>query len=64
MIEAEHKANAVVAYYDYFRLSAWLNGSWKVELDTAIEYTRQMESLLKESDVTFVKVEAHTGAKY
>lgn len=60
----QNEEKAVVAYYDYLGLSAWLDGSWKVESDTAIEYSRQMESLLKELDVTFVKVEAHTGVKY
>lgn len=59
-----HQANAVVAYYDYQGLGAWADGSWEPDSPVALDYVAKLHDIQKELDITFVKVEAHTGVLY
>lgn len=59
-----HQADTVVAYYDYQGLGAWADGSWEPDSAIALDYVAKLHDIQKELDITFVKVEAHTGVLY
>lgn len=51
-------------YYDYEGIEKWATGEWKANLESTKQYQDTMQTYLKEIDIHFHKVAAHTGDYY
>lgn len=56
--------NKVKVFYDYFGIEKWATGEWKTNLEYTKKYKEFMQKIMQKIEVSFVKVEAHTGNKY
>lgn len=48
-------------FYDYEGISAWATGNWKTNLPFTKSYANFARKIMKNVNIEFVKVEAHTG---
>ena len=51
----------IVIYHDYEGIAKWYKGLWKAESYVAMSYLLFMKPYRSKMDISFVKVEAHTG---
>ncbi|MCT4596104.1 MAG: ribonuclease H family protein [Anaeromicrobium sp.] len=51
-------------YYDYKGLEHWAKGTWKRKNDYTKKYYEYMVEKMKQVNITFVKVKAHSGDVY
>ena len=51
----------LVIHHDYEGIAKWYTGSWKAESYVAVSYLMFMKPYTAKMDISFVKVEAHTG---
>ena len=51
-------------YHDYEGIAKWCRGEWKTEKEGTRLYKYFYDSVKPKLDVSFVKVDAHTGVKY
>jgi len=51
-------------YHDYTGIARWYRGEWKAESFVAVNYIKFMEKYRSQIEITFVKVEAHTGVSF
>lgn len=51
-------------YYDYTGIYHWAVGDWKRNNDFTKSYYKKAQEYFKKLEVTFYKVEAHSGNKY
>ena len=54
----------LVIFHDYEGIAKWCKGLWKTEKEGTRLYKMFYDSIKPRLDVTFVKVDAHTGVKY
>jgi|LSQX01.2.fsa_nt_gb ribonuclease HII/ribonuclease HI len=54
----------VTIYHDYEGVGKWGDNLWKANLPMTIRYKEFIVKARKEMEITFVKVEAHSGDKY
>ncbi|HEU5141270.1 MAG TPA: ribonuclease H family protein [Bacillales bacterium] len=59
-----HHYEAVVLYHDYSGLAKWASGEWTARTDQTREYVAFLDQYRKRMDISFVKVEAHSGNRY
>lgn len=58
---AEHSFGKLTVYHDYEGIEKWYNGKWKAQSFVAVSYVEFVRKYASSVDVSFVKVEAHTG---
>lgn len=56
--------NRIVIFHDYEGIAKWCRGEWKTEKEGTRLYKFFYDSVKPKLDVSFVKVDAHTGVKY
>ncbi len=56
--------DAVGIYHDYEGIGKWADGVWKAKNPLTQAYSRYIGMARERMDITFVKVDAHTGNKY
>ena len=60
----ENKISYITIYHDYLGISKWCSGEWKANKKGTIDYKKFYEQCKKKVNITFEKVDAHTGDKY
>lgn len=50
--------------YDYEGIQKWVTGEWKAKMDLTQKYAEYMRRQAQRIQITFTKVEAHTGEYY
>lgn len=60
----ENGYSAVRVCYDYSGIEMWATGRWKAKTNLTKKYTDFMKDNMKKIEMTFQKIEAHTGNKY
>ncbi|HEX7064276.1 MAG TPA: ribonuclease H family protein [Bacillales bacterium] len=60
----QHQYKAVVLYHDYTGLAKWASGEWTARTEQTREYVAFLEQYRERIDISFVKVEAHSGNRY
>ncbi len=60
----ENKISYITIYHDYLGISKWCSGEWKANKKGTIDYKKFYEQCKKKVNITFKKVDAHTGDKY
>lgn len=60
----QNKISYITIYHDYLGISKWCSGEWKANKKGTIAYKKYYEQCKKEVNITFEKVDAHTGDKY
>lgn len=55
---------ALRIYYDYTGIEKWVTGEWKAKTDLTKKYADYMIKMNDKINITFEKVEAHTGNVY
>ena len=55
---------AIDIYYDYAGIESWVTGAWKSKNDLTRSYAMAMRGWMSRIEISFHKVEAHTGDKY
>ena len=50
--------------YDYEGIQKWVTGEWKAKMDLTQKYAEYMRRQTQKIQITFTKVEAHTGDYY
>lgn len=56
--------SSVKICYDYSGIEMWAVGQWKAKTDLTKKYANFMKSNSKNIEISFQKIEAHTGNKY
>ena len=51
----------LIIYHDYEGIAKWYTGEWKAESYVACAYLSFMETYRDKMNISFVKIEAHTG---
>lgn len=51
-------------YYDYEGIEKWVTGQWQAKKVFTQAYRNTMHEVMKDLNIHFVKVEAHTGVIY
>lgn len=65
MKEAQKRgAKSLTIHYDYAGIRHWALGEWKANLPLTQDYRSFAQKMGEVMDLSFVKVEAHTGVKY
>lgn len=54
----------LVIFHDYEGISKWCLGEWKTEKEGTKMYKAFYNSVKNRLDISFIKVDAHTGVKY
>ena len=57
----EYIGGKLTVYHDYEGIEKWYNGKWKAQSFVAVSYVEFVRKYASSVDVSFVKVEAHTG---
>ncbi len=57
----EHSFKKITVYHDYEGIAKWYNGAWKAQSFVAVAYSEYIKRFRDKIDISFVKVEAHTG---
>ena len=60
----QNKISYLTIYHDYLGISKWCTGEWKANKKGTIAYRKYYEQCKKQVNITFEKVDAHTGDKY
>ena len=55
---------SLVIFHDYEGIAKWCKGEWKTEKEGTRLYKSFYDSISDRLNVSFVKVDAHTGVKY
>ena len=55
---------AIDIFYDYAGIESWVTGAWKSKNDLTRSYAMAMRGWMSRIEISFHKVEAHTGDKY
>ena len=55
---------AIDIYYDYAGIEMWVTGAWKRKNDLTVKYAMAMCEWGRDIDISFHKVDAHTGVEY
>lgn len=54
----------ITIYYDYAGIEMWATGKWKANLEFTQKYTRYSKEIMKDINIIFRKVKAHSGIQY
>lgn len=60
----ENKIKNITIYYDYAGIEMWATDKWKTNLDFTREYSSYAKKIMKNVNICFKKVKAHSGIKY
>lgn len=60
----ENGAKKIEVYYDYEGIEKWALGMWKANKKGTIRYKEFISQAVKNIDISFIKVAAHTGVEY
>lgn len=60
----ENKIKDIIIYYDYAGIEMWATNKWKANLDFTKEYVNYARLVMKEVNIIFKKVKAHSGILY
>ncbi len=60
----ENRYSSVKICYDYSGIEMWATGQWKAKTNLTKKYVDFMKDNTKKIQVSFQKIEAHTGDKY
>ena len=60
----DNNVSYITIYHDYLGISKWCSGEWKANKEGTIAYKKFYEQCKKKVNITFEKVDAHTGDKY
>lgn len=60
----ENGCGEIIICYDYKGIACWATGEWKTNNIYTAAYAEKMRSLGSQIEITFNKVEAHSGNKY
>lgn len=60
----ENRYSSVKICYDYSGIEMWAVGQWKAKTNLTKKYADFMKDNSKNIEITFQKIEAHTGNKY
>lgn len=60
----DNKISYLTIYHDYLGISKWCTGEWKANKKGTIDYKKYYDQCKKKVNITFKKVDAHTGDKY
>lgn len=60
----EHGFRRLVIYHDYEGIAKWCRGDWKTNRDGTKAYKEYYDSIRGKIDISFVKVEGHSGDRY
>ncbi|HCT89768.1 MAG TPA: RNase H [Lachnospiraceae bacterium] len=60
----EHGFRRLIIYHDYEGIAKWCQGDWKTNRDGTKAYKEYYDSIRSRIDISFVKVEGHSGDKY
>jgi ribonuclease HI len=60
----EHGFQRLIIYHDYEGIARWCQGDWKTNRDGTKAYKAFYDSICGKVDISFVKVEGHSGDKY
>ena len=60
----DNKISYLIIYHDYLGISKWCSGEWKANKKGTKAYKKFYDKCKKSVDITFEKVDAHTGDKY
>jgi ribonuclease HI len=60
----DNKISYLTIYHDYLGISKWCSGEWKANKKGTKAYKKFYDRCKKSVDITFEKVDAHTGDKY
>lgn len=59
----DNNIKALDLYYDYAGIEAWATGNWKANKELTKKYANFCKALKDKLDVSFIKVQAHTGVE-
>lgn len=59
----DNNIKALDLYYDYAGIEAWATGNWKANKELTKKYANFCTALKDKLDVSFIKVQAHTGVE-
>lgn len=57
-------ADAVYIYHDYAGIGCWANHQWKTNRPETESYVQFVDQMRQAIDISFIKVEGHSGNKY
>lgn len=60
----DNKISYLTIFHDYLGISKWCSGEWKANKKGTIDYKKYYDQCKKKVNITFEKVDAHTGDKY
>ncbi len=60
----QNSIDCVVINYDYEGIEKWITGEWKAKKDFTKKYVEEVRKYLKNLNVQFRKVKAHSTDKY
>lgn len=60
----DNEISNLTIYYDYMGICKWCTGEWKTNKKGTTQYKKFYDKAKKKVNITFEKVEAHTGDKY
>ena len=60
----ENRYSAIKICYDYSGIEMWATGGWKAKNNLTKKYAEFMQKTAHVIEITFQKIEAHTGNKY
>lgn len=63
-IAIKGKYKEVELMYDFANLERWAIGTYKANTSLSKMYTNKMQNMMKQINIIFTKVEAHTGVTY
>ena len=60
----QNEISNITIYHDYLGISKWCSGDWKANKKGTKAYKKFYDQCKKQVNITFEKVDAHTGDKY
>ncbi|SFL60545.1 ribonuclease H1 domain-containing protein [Pelosinus propionicus] len=60
----EQGVRTIVIYYDYEGIEKWCTNAWEAKQEGTKKYKQYYDQVVKQLEVIFVKVKAHSGDKY
>ena len=60
----QNEISNLTIYHDYLGISKWCSGDWKANKKGTKAYKKFYDQCKKQVNITFEKVDAHTGDKY
>lgn len=60
----ENNIKEITIYYDYAGIEMWATNKWKANLEFTKKYALFSQEIMKDVNINFEKVKAHSGIKY